>query len=115
MEKDYKHILFMQKAKKGKIEEYRETHKKAWPKLLKAIKESGIEREIIWIHGDYVYIYMMTRDFDGSMKKLGEKEIFKDWIVKMDNLLDEMQDYSGDGNIVTLEKVFNLEHQLDAL
>jgi L-rhamnose mutarotase len=56
---------------------------------------------------------MMSKNFKTAMQKLGEKEIFKRWIEKMDQLMDEIQDYSGKGNIITLENVFNLEKQLD--
>ena len=115
MENGYEHALFMQKASPGKMEEYIEVHKKVWPELLKEIKESGIEREFIWVHGDFIYVYMMSKNFEKAMAKLGEKEIFKKWIEKMDTIMDEMQDYSGGGNIVTLENVFDLEKQLSEL
>ena len=62
----YEHALFMQKAKPGKMEEYIKVHKKVWPELLKAIKESGIEREFVWVHGDFIYVYMMSKNFEKS-------------------------------------------------
>ena len=113
MGKKYEHSLFVQKVKQGKMGEYKETHKKVWPELMKAIKESGIDRELIWVHGDFIYIYMMSKNFESAMQKLGEKEIFKKWLEKMDRIMDEIQDYSGKGNIITLENVFNLEKQLN--
>lgn len=115
LEEKFEHALFVQKVKKDKKNEYVNTHKKVWPDLLKAIKESGIDREIIWILEDKVIIYMMSRDFDSAMQKLGKTEIFKKWIEKMDPLMDEMQDYSGKGNIIRLDTIFDLEGQLGAL
>ena len=115
MEEGYEHALFMQKVKPGKMDEYKNAHSNVWPELLDAIKESGIERELIWILGDNIYIYMMSRDFESAMARLGEREIFKKWLEKMGPLLDEMQDYSEKGNIITLEKVFDLEKHLDEL
>jgi L-rhamnose mutarotase len=113
MEEKPKHIMFVQKVKPEKKEEYIKAHNEAWPELLKAIKECGIDREIIWTFGDYVCIYMMTEDFDGSMLKLSKAEIFKKWSEYMATLLAEMQDYSnGGGNVITLDKVFDLEAQL---
>jgi L-rhamnose mutarotase len=113
MEDKSKHIMFMQKVKPEKKEEYVRTHKAAWPELLKAIKDSGIEREMIWLFGDYVCIYMMSEDFDNAMLRLSKTDIFKKWSELMKPLLDEMQDYSkGGGNVVTLDKVFDLEAQL---
>ncbi len=115
MKDKYEHALFMQKVKTGKMDEYKETHKNVWPELLEAIKDCGIEREIIWMHGDNIFIYMMSKNFESAMAKLGEREIFKKWLQKMEDLLDEMQDYSGEGNIITLENVFDLEKQLDEI
>jgi L-rhamnose mutarotase len=113
MKEKPKHIMFVQKLKTEKKEEYIKAHKEAWPELLKAIKDSGIDRELIWIFGDFICIYMMTDDFDEAMSNLSKTEIFKKWSEYMGELLDEMQDYSEGGtNVITLDKVFDLEEQL---
>ncbi|MCL4418361.1 MAG: L-rhamnose mutarotase [Actinobacteria bacterium] len=113
MEEKSKHIMFIQKVKSEKKEEYTRAHKDAWPDLLKVIKDSGIDRELIWLFGDYICIYMMTDDFDGAMSRLSKTDVFKKWSEYMGTLLAEMQDYSqGGGNVITLEKVFDLEEQL---
>lgn len=103
------HVMFVQKIKSDKIEEYIKSHKKVWPELLKEIKKSGIEREMIWIFGDYIFLYMMSNDFKKAMDSLSKTKIFQEWSEYMKNFLDEMQDYS---NIITLKKVFDLEEQL---
>jgi len=41
------HVLFVQQVKEDKRKEYINAHREAWPELLRAIKESGIEREMI--------------------------------------------------------------------
>ena len=109
------HVLFIQRVKKDKKDDYIKAHKECWPKLLKAIRESGIEREIIWMLENTTYIYMMAENFNKAMEKLEEKKIFKDWIVKMSPLFEEMQDYSKKGKIIKLDKVFDLEEQLGKL
>ena len=106
------HVMFVQEVKPDKKDEYIDVHRNAWPDLLVAIKESGIEREMIWLHGNNIYIYMMSEDFDRAMSTLAEKQVFKDWIEKMEPLLAMMQDYSGEGNVIRLDKVFDLEKQL---
>ncbi len=106
------HVMFMQKTRPEKRAEYIKAHAEAWPELLRAIRDSGIQREIIWMEGDRILIYMMTEDFQKAMATLGEKDIFKKWLGKMGPLLAEIQDYEG-GNIVQLQKVFDLETQLE--
>jgi L-rhamnose mutarotase len=109
---DMQHVMFMQKARPEKKEEYMAAHRECWPDLLRAIKESGIEREMIWMDGNTIFIYMMTENFDTAMARLGETDVFKRWTAKMGPLLAMMQDYEG-GNIVQLDKVFDLESQLE--
>ena len=104
--------MFVQKIKEAKRDEYIEAHRECWKELLKAMKEAGTEREIIWLYGNNVMIYVMAEDFDKSMAKLAKKQVFKDWIAKMEPLLDVIQNYSEEGKVIKLEKVFDLEAQL---
>ncbi len=106
------HILFIEKVKSEKKNEYLEYHKHAWPKLLESIKAAGIEREIIWINGDCLYLYFMAENFDKSMLKLNSSQIFKQWNRKMSPLMNEIQNYS-EGQIIKLDKVFDLEEQIE--
>ena len=109
------HVMFTQKLKKDKVKEYIKTHKKVWLELLKATKEAGIVREIIWMDKETTYAYMMVEDFEGAMKKLAKTKVFKDWVKKMEPFMDIAPDYTGGGKIVELEKVFDLEKQLEEL
>ena len=83
--------------------------------MLKAIKESGIERNIIWLYKDEILIYSMSKNFNDSMAKLSKKMIFKKWIKRMKSLLDVMQDFSSKGKATKLEKIFDLEEQLKGI
>ena len=97
---------------KAKREEYIKAHKEIWPKALLAMKKSGIEREIIWMNGDQILIYAMAENFDDCMVELAKTSVAKKWWKKMKPLLKKMQDYSGKGSIVKLEKIFDLEEKL---
>ncbi len=108
------HILFKQKVKSDKRAEYVDAHENAWPELLKAIRASGVEREIIWMDGDYIYIYVMAENFDKAIENQKKTEVFPKWVDKMAPLLAEIQDYSDEGRVAGLEKVFDLEAQLEA-
>ncbi|MCL5986347.1 MAG: L-rhamnose mutarotase [Actinobacteria bacterium] len=107
------HVLFFQKIRKGKRNEYIKAHREMWTELLEAIKEAGIEREIIWLKGNGIFLYIMSDNFDKALSKLAEKKVFQNWLKKMAPLLSEVQDYSGEGNIVKLDKIFDLEKQLN--
>jgi L-rhamnose mutarotase len=106
------HVLFIQKVRPEKKQEYLEAHRKVWPEVLTLIKDSGVQREIIWIKDETLYVYIMAEDFDKALGRQGETKLFQKWVEKMQPLLSEMQDYSEEGRIVKLEKVFDLEEQL---
>lgn len=84
------HVMFIQTIKKNKKDEYIKAHKNCWPELLKAHKDSGIERELIWIYRNDILIYMMKENFNSTMAKLVKMDIFKDWIIKMNSLMEKM-------------------------
>jgi L-rhamnose mutarotase len=109
------HVLFIQKVKPEKKEEYIRAHKEVWPDLLKLIHESGVQRELIWIQDDTLYIYIMVEDFDKAISYQSKSKVFQDWLKEMSSFLAEMQDYSDEGGVVRLEKVFDLEEQLGKL
>lgn len=106
------HVLFIQKVKPERRDEYIAAHRQAWPELLKALRDSGVRQELIWIRNDTLYIYVMASDFAKAIEYQGKTDVFQRWIRKMQPLLAEMQDYSEGGRVVTLEKVFDLEEQL---
>jgi len=105
------HVLFIQETKPEKKAEYIASHKECWPELLRAVKASGIERELIWMNANTIIIYIMTEDFEKSIASLVKKPVYKKWNEKMSQLLAETQDFEG-GNVIQLEKVFDLERQL---
>ena len=109
------HMMFIQKTKKDKRLKYIEEHKNVWPGCLKAHKDSGIERELIWMEGDNIYVYMMGKDLKEAIEKLKSTKIFQDWIEEIKPLLDVRQNFSQEGQIKKLEKVFDLEEQLNNL
>ena len=106
------HVLFVQRVKPEKRSEYIKEHQNAPRELLQMLRHSGIEREIIWMHKNNVFIYVMGENIQAAVDRQKKTEEFQNWLAKMEPLLDEMQDYSDDGKILGLEKVFDLEEQL---
>ena len=54
------HVMFVQKVREDKKEEYIRFHKEAWRELLIEAKKAGFERQILWLSGNYVLIYSMA-------------------------------------------------------
>ena len=107
--------MFIQRIKDGKRDQYIKDHEECWPELVDAIRKSGIKRNIIWLYGNEILNYTMAKDFNKSMNELSGKMVFKNWIKRMKPLLEVMQDFSGEGNVIKLEKVFDLEEQIKSV
>jgi L-rhamnose mutarotase len=108
------HILYKQILKPGCKEEYVRRHSKCWPSLLTTIRKSGIKRELIWLDGDNIYIYMMAPDIGAALRKLTNTSAFKKWNGEMSAMLSLIQGYSENREVDSLPKVFDLESQLAA-
>lgn len=106
------HVMYVQRVKEEKKDQYIKDHKECWPELLKAIKASEIERNIIWLYENDILIYAVSKNFDESMRILSEKQIFKDWSKKMELLLEVMYDFLKGVKVQKLEKIFDLEGQI---
>lgn len=104
--------MFIQRLKKESIAEYIDYHKNAWTDLLKALRDSGIKEEIIWLYKDLTLIYISAENFDESISEVTKMEVFKKWGEIMQNLFAEAPDYSKDVKIERLEKIFDLNEQL---
>ena len=106
------HVMFVQKVREDKKEEYIRFHKEAWRELLIEAKKAGFERQILWLSGNYVLIYSMAENFDESIAKLTQTDTHKKWQSIMDTLLEEAQDFSESGKVIKLEKIYDLEEQI---
>ncbi len=66
------------------IEKYKEVHApgRAWPEIIKGIREVGILDMEIYIHGNIAFMIMDTVpgfDHDKAMKELATKPLQKEW------------------------------------
>ena len=71
------HVMFIQKVREDKKEEYVKIHKEAWKELLLETKKAGFERQILWLLGNDVLIYSMVENFDEVISKLKKQILLK--------------------------------------
>lgn len=109
------HVLFIQRVKEDRKQEYLEAHRNPWSEVVRTIRDSGVKREIIWIQDNTLFVYVMSDNFEKSIAYQNSTPTFRKWLEKMAPLLSEIQDYSGEGTVQRLEKVFDLEEQLERL
>jgi L-rhamnose mutarotase len=79
---------YIGKIRKGKENEYIEAHKAVWPGLLTAMKKVGVEKEICFVRGNYIFVYVESSDIDAAMKALSADPVNQRWDAYMEPLLE---------------------------
>ncbi len=100
------------------VEEYKEKHKTlhlgAHKELLQVIKNSGVQEECVFINGSQLIIYFEAEDLDASYQIQGKADIIQQWNELMKPMFDDTYEFNeADNQLQTLEKVFDLNEQLN--
>jgi len=107
------------KIKRDKVDEYvkyhKQIHKSEHRDLLNVIKKSGVTEEVIFIYDNLCIIYFEAEDIDKSYEYQRQFEVTKKWDNLMKDLFDSEYKFSGAEKLPVLEKVFDLNEQLDEM
>jgi L-rhamnose mutarotase len=107
-----KTYCFINVLKEDHIDDYIEIHKNAWPEIMKAQKDVGVEEAYIWIYKNLAIIIYKCDDINRVYRELGEMEVLKNWNKAVAPFIDKSPSLSFSGNMDTLEKVFDLGQQI---
>lgn len=101
--------------KPDKIEYYKKLHSKAWPGVLKKLKECNIRNYSIFfqrIEGKYFlfsYFEYTGVDFDKDMKKMAADKITQRWWKETDPTQIPLPEAAGKNKVWTnMEEVFHI-------
>lgn len=94
------------------IKYHKEIHKGEYKDLLRVIKESGVEEEVIFIYKNFVIIYFEADDIDKSYALQRKYEVTQKWDNMMKDFFDSEYEFADSAHLPTLEKVFDLNEQL---
>jgi len=95
------------------IKEYCEIHRNPWPELLEAIKEAGARELLIWNYKNFSIVYYECENLDGLYEKLGGLEVTKKWNMTVGPWFAESPTLDGSDEVGSLEKIFDLNQQID--
>src|SRR5438034_8942026 len=79
---------YIGKIRQGKENEYVGAHKAVWPELLTAMKKAGVEKEICFVRGNYIFVYVESSDVEVAMQILAADSVNQRWDVYMESLLE---------------------------
>jgi len=107
-----KKYCFVNVIKDEFIKDYKKLHKNPWEEIPRAIKNAGAKELIIWIYGNLAIIYFECADIDKVYDELGKLDVISKWNATLKPWLIESPVINNEGEVITLEKVFDLGEQL---
>lgn len=98
------------KIKRKFIKDYIEIHKNAWPEQVNAIRDSGAEKCVMYMHDNISILYCECADVNKWLENLLNNETYKKWLKVVATWMEKSK--TGDNSLNILEKIFDLEQQL---
>jgi L-rhamnose mutarotase len=99
---------FMGKVRPGKEPEYIEAHRSVWPDLIRAMHSAGVQREMVFMSANYLFVYLEADDIDSTNAKLAADPVNQRWDAFMEPLLEPSTSNSHELFYPMIE-VFRLE------
>ena len=98
------------KVREGKMEEYKEHHKRVWPELLEAHRRTGWHNYSLFMREDgLVFGYFETPEsYQAAVEAIEREEINARWDVFMEPYLEAVNAATGE-IMIEIERVFHLD------
>lgn len=103
-------ICFILHVKKDRLQEYKERHKKVWPEMLEALRQTGWHNYSLFLRDDGMLIgYVETPDFPKALAGMAAKEVNDRWQREMKDFFEDPEGRPADRQMEPLAEVFHLE------
>jgi len=104
-----KRVGFQFKIRKDRLAEYKELHKRVWPEMLQALRESGWHNYSLFLREDgLIFGYFETEEsLEAAQAKIAATEVNTSWQEFMSPFTDA--DVRPDESFVELEEYFHLD------
>jgi L-rhamnose mutarotase len=103
-------ICFVLQLRPESIEEYKEWHRRVWPEMLDALRETGWHNYSLFLRPDGMLIgYLETPDFAAAKAGMAGRDVNERWQQKMAPLFMNLPGTNPDQAMAALEEVFHLD------
>jgi L-rhamnose mutarotase len=100
---------FTLQVKPDRLDEYRRRHAQVWPDMLAALRDAGWHDYSLFLRDDGLLVgTLRTEDLAAAQAAMDATEVSARWEAQMAEF------FIGGRQMVVLDEVFNLEHQLGA-
>jgi L-rhamnose mutarotase len=103
-------VCFTLQVKKDRLKEYKERHRRVWPEMQAALRETGWHNYSLYLRDDGLLIgYLETPDFQKALSGMAAKEVNDRWQAEMREFFEDPQGRPADRQMEPLEEVFHLD------
>jgi len=103
-------VCFLLKVRKARLAEYKEIHKKVWPEMLAALRETGWHNYSLFLRDDGLLIgYLETPDFKKAVAGMQTREVNQRWQATMAPYFEKLGAGKADTSMAPLLEVFHLD------
>ena len=103
-------VCFVRKVKPERMAEYKEWHKRVWPDMLDAIRETGWHNYSLFLRDDGLLVgYFETPDYQSALAGMAKREVNERWQRDMAPFFVSLEGRRPDEGFLRLEEVFHLD------
>ena len=103
-------IVFTLQVKAERLDEYRRRHAHVWPDMLAALRDAGWHDYQLFLRDDGLLVgTLLSDDLAAAQAAMDATAVSARWEAEMAEF------FTHGRQLVVLDEVFNLEHQLGAL
>jgi L-rhamnose mutarotase len=102
-------ICFVLQVNPERIEEYKQRHRKVWPEMKAALRETGWGNYSLFLRDDGLLVgYLETEDFERARADMAKREVNQRWQHEMGEFFVQPDGVLPDRAMQPLEEVFHL-------
>src|SRR6266568_34586 len=103
-------VGFCFRVKKELIPEYREWHRKVWPEMLEALRETGWHNYSLFLRDDGLLVgYFETPSLQQALDGMANREVNLRWQRGMGSFFEALEGRRPDESFLRLLEVFHLD------
>ncbi len=107
---------FLLRVRPELLDEYRERHRRVWPEMLTALRDSGWRNYSLFARPDGLLVgYVEADDLDAAQQAMAAAEVNARWQREMGRYFTDLDGRGPDEAVLRLEQVFSLDDQLASL
>jgi L-rhamnose mutarotase len=107
---------FCLQVRPDRLDEYVERHRRVWPQMLHALRDSGWHNYSLFLRGDGLLVgYVESPDLSAAQAAMAATEVNRLWQAEMADDFVGIDGRGPDQNLLLLTEIFNLDEQLDQI